>query len=327
MRDLKDLPKAHLHLHLEGGMRRTTLEELSAHYGMEMPQIRGYGSFTAFSDMYEGACHVMQTPDDLRRLAFETVEDGLLAGAVYIEPSFYAPHHQAAFGDIEGIWEMMLDFFDQASQEYGVEVGIMMMCNRQVDPADAVVQAKLAAKYAHRGIVSLGLSNDEVGAPPELFVEAFRIGLDAGLLSAPHAGELEGPHFITGSMELLGAHRIQHGVRAFEQDGLVERIADSGITLDVCPTSNIMLSIFPSFEEHPLGRLLDAGVRCSVNGDDPLLFGPGLLEEYQLCRDTFGFDDERMATIARASIEGGGASAGVKAEALAGIDAWLAQPA
>ena len=324
MRDLNDLPKAHLHLHLEGGMRKSTLEELALHYGMEMPEIRGYGSFSAFSDMYEGACHVMRTEDDLKRLAFETVEDGLLAGAAYIEPSFYAPHHTAVFGDIEGIWEMMLDFFDQASKQYGVAVGLMMMCNRQVDPSDAVVQARIAAKYAHRGLVSLGLSNDEVGAPPELFTEAYDIGRDAGLILAPHAGELEGPHFITASLDLLGAHRIQHGVRAFEQEGLVERLADSGVTLDVCPTSNIMLSIFASFEEHPLGRLLDAGVKCSVNGDDPLLFGPGLLEEYQLCREVFGFDDARMAHIARCSIEGGGAPDDVKAVALAGIDAWLA---
>ena len=113
-------------------------------------------------------------------------------------------------------------------------------------------------------------------------------------------------------------------MRSSEVPGLVERLAELGTCLDVCPTSNIMLSVFPDLEHHPLPALLDAGVRCSVNGDDPLLFGPGLLEEYQLCRDAFGFDDERMAAIARTSIECGGASDAVRATSLAGIDAWLA---
>jgi adenosine deaminase len=185
--------------------------------------------------------------------------------------------------------------------------------------------ARLALRYPDH-IVSFGLHNDEVGHPPQDFVAAFRIARDGGLLITPHAGELEGGQFVADSIDLLGAHRIQHGVRAFEVDGLVPRVAELGTCLDVCPTSNIMLSVFPSLAEHSLPALLDAGVRCSVNADDPLLFGPGLLEEYELCRREFGFDDERMATIARSSIECSGAPDALKVDALVGIDAWLAGP-
>jgi adenosine deaminase len=172
-------------------------------------------------------------------------------------------------------------------------------------------------------VVSFGLHNDEVGHPPQDFVEPFRVAREGGLLITPHAGELESGQFVADSIDLLGAVRIGHGVRSSEVPGLVERLAAERICLDVCPTSNIMLAVFPSYAEHPLPALLDAGVPCSLNGDDPLLFGPDLLGEYELVRKEFGFDDQRIAGLARASIEFGGASEPVKAEAMAGIAAWL----
>jgi adenosine deaminase len=202
----------------------------------------------------------------------------------------------------------------------------MVAADRTIDPADAVEQAKLAARYAGRGVVSFGLANDEALFPPEPFAPAYDIARDAGLLSTPHAGELAGPASIRGALEALGADRIQHGVRAVEDPELVKRLAESGVCLDVCPTSNVMLSVVPTIHQHPLPVLLDAGVRCSLNGDDPLLFGPGLLEEYSLCREAFGFDDATLAAIARVSIEASGAPASVKVAGLAGIDAWLASP-
>ena len=159
------------------------------------------------------------------------------------------------------------------------------------------------------------------------FAEAFAIAVEAGLLSTPHAGELAGPESVRGALDVLKADRLQHGVRAVEDPELVKRLADEQICCDVCPTSNVLLSVVPAMEASALGPLLDAGVPCSVNADDPLLFGPGLLEEYQVCRDALGFDDARMAHIARCSIEHSGAPADVKASTLSAIDAWLAYPA
>jgi len=129
---------------------------------------------------------------------------------------------------------------------------------------------------------------------------------------------------VVGALDALGADRIQHGVRSIEDPDLVRRLADAAVCLDVCPTSNVLLSVSPSLAAHPLPALLDAGVRCSVNADDPLLFGPGLLEEYHLCRDQLGFDDARLAHIARCSIEGSGAPSAVKQQALKGVEDWLA---
>lgn len=324
MRDLATLPKAHLHLHLEAGMRPSTLAELAGAYGIDVPPVTGFGSFTEFAGMYVAACEVLRSADDWARVIDEVVQDAKLQGATYIEPAFYAPYHCERFGPTEGIVEMVLDLLAASSAAHGVAVGMMLTADRTVDPADAVEQAKLAVRYADRGIVAFGLANDEARWPPEPFADAFAITRAAGLLSTPHAGELAGPESVRGALDALGADRVQHGVRAIEDLELVKRLADEQVCCDVCPTSNVLLAVVPTLEASALGPLLDAGVPCSVNADDPLLFGPGLLEEYQLCRDQLGFDDERMAQIARFSLLHSGAGDDVKATSLAGIDAWLA---
>ncbi len=127
-----------------------------------------------------------------------------------------------------------------------------------------------------------------------------------------------------GALDLLGADRIQHGVRAIEDPALVERLADEEVCLDVCPTSNVLLSVVPDLESHPLRRLLDAGVRCSLNADDPLLFGPGPLEGYELCRTGLMLSDDDLADIARSSLLASGAPYRVRERGLAQIEEWLA---
>jgi len=324
LRELRALPKGHLHLHLEGSMRPATLAELADIAGIPVPEIRGYGSFTAFSDTYVAACQVLLTPDDFARLVHEVVEDSVLDGAVWVEPSFYAPHHRNRFGADEEIVDMVLDALHAAGQQLGVGVGLMLAADRTVEPPVAVEQARLAASRADRGIVSFGLANDEAIGPPEPYAEAFAIAKDAGLLSTPHAGELAGPESVRGALATLDPDRLQHGVRAVEDPELVKLLADSDIVLDVCPTSNLLLSVYPSIAEHPLPQLLEAGVQCSLNGDDPLLFGPVLLHEYELARTEMGLDDTALANIARASIDGSGAPDELKVSARRAVDHWLA---
>jgi adenosine deaminase len=323
-RDLRSLPKAHLHIHLEGAMRPSTLAELADRAGIPVPEIRGFGSFSVFADMYVAACQVLRSPEDFSRLVYEVVEDSVVDGAVYVEPSFYAPHHRARFGTDAEILAMVTDAAADAARQLHVGVGVMVAADRTVNPQVAVEQARLAARLRDRGVVSFGLANDEALGPPERFAEAFSIAKDAGLLSAPHAGELAGPASVRGALDTLAPDRIQHGVRAVEDPELVARLADSDICLDVCPTSNLLLSIYPSMSAHPLPQLLDAGIRCSLNADDPLLFGPGLLAEYELVRSELGLDDAALAHVARCSIDGSGAPEELKTSARASIDAWLA---
>ncbi|HET6502049.1 MAG TPA: adenosine deaminase [Amycolatopsis sp.] len=322
-RSLSALPKAHLHLHLEGAMRPATLAELARDYGVEVPATRGYGSFTEFVGQYRAACAVLRTPEDLRRLVREVVEDAAAAGAVWVEPQFYPLHHTAMVGSPAEAIALVVEAGQAAAAEFGIGFGAMVSADRTCDVDEALVLARLAADHAGAGVVAFGLANDESGYPPEPFAKAFATAVEAGLISAPHAGELAGAESVRGALQLLHARRIGHGVRAIEDPELVHRLADSEVCLDVCPTSNVMLSVVGSLAEHPLPRLLAAGVRCSINGDDPLLFGPGLLEEYEIARTRLGLDDVALARVARCSVEASGAPAPLVATAVAAIDAWL----
>jgi adenosine deaminase len=326
-RDLAALPKGHLHLHLEAAMRPGTLADLAAEHGVPVPEIGAFGDFSAFEATYEAATEVLRREQDMRRLLRELVEDARADGAWYVEPALYAPAHRQHFGSDDQVVELVIDGLRVAGAEFGVGVDLMIAGDRMHDPAECEEQARLAARHADSGVVSFGLASDESGHPPEPFAEAFRVARAAGLISAPHAGELAGPESIEGALESLGADRVQHGVRAIESPDLVQQLAERGTCLDVCPTSNAALGVYPSTADHPLPALLAAGVRCSLNADDPLLFGCGLLEEYELCRKEMALDDETMAAIATASLESSGAPSDLVERGLAAIREWLADEA
>jgi adenosine deaminase len=313
-------------VHLEGAMRPSTLHEMATVAGIEVPPTRGFGTFSAFAGMYVAACATLTSADALARLTREVIEDAANHGATWIEPAVYLPHHEERIGPPEETLEIILGAAADAASANDVGVGLVVAADRTVDPADAVTQATIAAKYADRGVVAFGLANDEVGFPPEPFAEAFAIAREAGLLLVPHAGELEGPESVRGALDALGADRIQHGVRAVEDPELIARLAASSVCLDVCPTSNLMLAVVADMASHPLAVLLDAGVRCSLNSDDPLLFGPNLLEEYELVRSAFAFDDATLAHIATCSIDASGAPPEIKQRTRAAIASWLATP-
>jgi adenosine deaminase len=308
-------------------MRPDTLQELAAAHGVPVPPLRGFKSFAAFAGMYDAACKVLHSEGGMRRLVREVVEDAARDGVAWVEPSFYSVRYRDSFGSDQGAIEVVLDELAVAGASLGVGTGLIVAADRTVDPAQAVELAKTAVRLRDLGVVGFGLANDESRWPPGPFAEAFRLAIDGGLISAPHGGELDGPASVEGCLDACGAHRVMHGVRAVEDPALVARLADEGICLDVCPTSNELLGVVPSIEAHPLPALLDAGVRCSINADDPLLFGPGILEEYQLCRDRLGLDDARLAAVARWSLEASGAPRPLVAGSVAAGDAWLASPA
>jgi len=322
-RDLTRLPKAHLHLHLEGAMRPATHAELAAVDGREVPPVRDFTGFGAFVELYAAACEHIHDEERLRRVVREVVEDAAADGVVWLEPAFYCPRYRGLFGHDEATIEVVLDELSRAGQALGVGTGLIVAADRTADPAEAEHLATVAARYAGRGVIGFGLANDETDHPPEPYAEAFAIARRAGLLSVPHGGELAGPESVIGCLDACGAHRVMHGVRAVEDPALLARLADEGICLDVCPSSNVALSVVGGIDEHPLPQLLDAGIRCSINADDPLLFGPGIREEYELCRADLGLDDTALAQIAAWSLEASGAPEQLITDSLAAIDRWI----
>ena len=323
--NLRSLPKAHLHVHLEGAMRPATLGELATRDGIPVPVVqKKFGTFADFQDLYVTAVRLLGSFDDLRRLVTEVVEDAAADGAVWIEPAIHLPHH-ARLGSCEQVLDVLISAGLAAQEATGVGVGWLITADRTVSPELAVEQAVVASRNSDRGVVAFGLANDESAAPPELFAEAFAIARAGGLIAAPHAGEHGGADSVQQAVETLGADRIQHGVRAIEDDLLITRLVDDRICLDVCPTSNVALSVVADYSDHPLSSLLARGVACTINADDPLLFGVGLLDEYRVCRDTLELDATALAGCARTSIEHSGAPTELKTRCQRAIDRWLTE--
>lgn len=325
-RDLRGLPKAHLHIHLEGAMRPATVAELAAEDGRGVPPTRGFSGFAGFAEMYVGACELVRTEARMRRVVREMIEDAAHDGAVWIEPAFYPPRYSTVFGSAADATAIVLDELALSGSEVGVGTGLIVAADRTADPAEALALARMAAGLAGSGVVAFGLGNDESRFPARLFSEAFRVAVDAGLLSVPHGGELLGPESVISCIDDCWADRVMHGVRAVEDPELIGRLADEGVCLDVCPTSNVALSVYPSLEDHPLPELIEAGVMCSINADDPLLFGPGILQEYELCRRRLDLDDQTLAQVAIWSIEASAAPDAVVKDYTAAIEAWLESP-
>jgi adenosine deaminase len=324
-RDLALLPKGHLHLHFEASMRPATLRDIAAEADEPVPSWADFADFTDFEAAYGEVLGLIRRADQLERIMTELADDAKADGVAYVEVTLAPVLHQHLFDDDP---EAVLDFLLAAAKREEERTGVViraMLASARSGPVELALQdAKLAAKYAGRGVVSYGLHSDERGFPAAPFVEAFDLARAAGLLITPHAGELVGPESVREAVEVLRADRILHGVRVIEDPELTAEVARLGVCLDVCPSSNVVLHVVPDLEHHPLPALLAAGVTCSINADDPIQFGPNVLEEYELSRDRLGLTDEQLAGCARASITASGAPDDVKTRALAGIEAWLA---
>lgn len=325
-RDLALLPKGHLHLHFEAAIRRDTLLALGREADIEIPPIPAGGGFEGFAGVFLSMIRVLSLPGALRRVMIEAAQDAAIDGVVYLElgvsPQFYGP----VYGSTDAALEELLKAAYEATRVTGVEVRLMVTIDRTEALDGALELATLAAAAVGRGVVSLGLANDEVGHPAGDFAPAFAIARNAGLLLAPHAGELLGPDSVAEAIDFIEPDRIQHGIRAIEDPALLARIVAAGISLDVCPTSNLFLGLVTDLAQHPLPALLAAGVPCSINADDPTIFGPGILDEYRTARSVMGLTDDQLADCARTSIVHSSASPAVRTAALAGIEAWLHVP-
>ncbi|USX46071.1 adenosine deaminase [Dietzia kunjamensis] len=314
------LPKAHLHVHLEAAMREATLRQWCAEDGIEAPPLVEYADFTAFLGAYGLLIDLLHTPERVGRLLDEVVADAAAQGVVALEFASI-PEKAVAFGSAEEALEFILPAAADAGRRHGVWTGSIVSIDRGAGPGHALEAARLAARFADRGVVAVGLVADERGNPVADAAGAFAIARDAGLGVVPHAGELAGPDEVRSAIE-LGVDRIQHGVRAVEDPRVLELLAERGTCLDVCPTSNVVLDVYPSLEEHPLPRLLEAGVRCSLGADDPLLFGVDVVDEYVAAHERMGVSVARLVGVARASIEASFAPDDVKRDALARVEAW-----
>ncbi|MGZ3117186.1 adenosine deaminase [Streptomyces sp. H62] len=339
VRDVSELPKAHLHLHFTGSMRPATLLELADKHGVRLPETlteslgRGESpklratderGWFRFQRLYDAARSCLQEPEDIQRLVREAAEEDLRDGSgwleIQVDPTSYAPR----LGGLIPALEIILDAVETAVRDTGIGMRVLVAANRMKHPLDARTLARLAVRYGDRGVVGFGLSNDERRGMARDFDRAFAIAREGGLLSAPHGGELTGPASVRDCLDDLEADRIGHGVRAAEDPRLLKRLADRQVTCEVCPASNVALGVYEKPEDVPLRTLFAAGVPMALGADDPLLFGARLAAQYEIAREHHGFTDAELAELARQSVRGSAAPEDVQRKLLSGIDDWLA---
>ncbi len=329
MRDLSTLPKAELHIHLEGSMRAATVRDLADRQGLALPTgLEGdtwrFDGFLDFIDQYVAMCGLMNDPDDFRRLGYEVCEDLAANGVRYAEAVFSPSNHAERLGgDWYGPIEAVLDGLAAGQRDTGVIVRVTPDIVRDlgVEEADRVLE--VALKFADRGVVALNCAGSE-RTEVELFAPHFARARDAGLRSVPHAGEWAGARNVWATLESYRPDRIGHGVASITDPALVEHLAEHEIPLEVSPVSNVATRVYGSLDDHPFERLRAAGVIVTLNSDDPPMFGAWLTDVYEAARRTWGYGDERLADIARAGVDASFADADLKRTIRDGIDAWLA---
>jgi adenosine deaminase len=307
---LRAIPKAELHVHLEGSILPDTLLTLARRNGVTLPadSVDGlrewfrFRDFPHFVEIYVAITRCLRTAEDYELIAHEFGAEMARQNIRYAEATFTPGTHDALGVPFEVYFSGLTRGRERARAEFGVEIGwIFDIVRDNPDPRHAEYTLWAAKEGMRDGVIALGLGGYEAAAAPDGFAPWFEGAREAGLHTIPHAGETGGPDSVWISIRKLGAERLGHGVRSIEDPALVEYLAESGIPLEVCPTSNIRLGLFSGVDTHPMRRLHEAGVAVTINSDDPPLFNTTLNDEVALLHTGFGFD---LDTIDRIILNG-----------------------
>jgi adenosine deaminase len=303
------VPKVELHVHLEGTAPPDLIRRLAERNGLPLPEgvfaapdRFAYTDFLDFLRTYDKAASVIRTGEDYRDITYEYLVRCAAEGAIYVELTASPDHAKLVGISDEEHLDGIARGIDDARTESGIEGRILISCVRNFGVEPALRVARYAAELPHPYVVGFSMAGDEENYPPAAYAEAFEIAAAAGLGCSVHAGEWAGPESVREGLT-LPVSRIGHGVRSIEDPALVEELAARGTVLEVCPTSNVVLGIYPSYDEHPLPRLRDAGVQVTLGSDDPPYFGATIGGEYALCAEHFGLDDGALRGITRTAIE------------------------
>ncbi len=299
---IRRMPKVELHVHLEGSIRPETLLTLAERNHATLPantvqELRDWYQFSDFAhfiEVYFAICNCIRTPDDFELIATEFLKHQCEQNIKYSEVTF-TPYTHREHVTFDEQLAAINRARSKAETDLGVRIGLVPDIARHMRPVEESFPiADWATQNMENGIIALGLGGPEIGNPPEVFQPAFERIRGSGLPSLPHAGETEGPQSIWGAINALSAVRIGHGVRCLEDAELVKFLREKQIPLDVCPSSNVCLKVASSLKEHPLPKLMDAGLFVTINSDDPPMFDTTLTDEYLHITKTFGFEKAQI---------------------------------
>ena len=347
---IQALPKAELHIHLEGSIKPETVlalaqrnRQLELLPGKDVEDIRRWFTFSNFSHFIEVVLSVqnlLRTSEDFATVAYECGADMHAQNIIYREITL-TPYTHIVYQDKGLTIEEILTGLDQGRQRAYSEFGVEMRwifdihrnlafhgkTNRTYNPEPAERTLEYASAGRVYGVVGLGLGGDEVNAPPAPFGEVFAEAKKLGLVSVPHAGETEGPSSVLGAITALQADRIGHGVRAAEDPELITLLKERQIPLEINLTSNMCLGIYNSLDQHPLPYLDRSGLLVTINTDDPSLFNTTLLDEYKILATKFDYSISELTRIARNAFRASAAEAAVKKRLMDTFEIWVATKA
>ena len=337
---IRALPKAELHLHLEGSVDPATLSELSHRHNTPIPpqnnnygespdsgrvlteddvrELYQYRDFTGFMMAFKAVTERLRTPEDYELITYRLMQrlaaENVLHAEVYVSVGVVL---WRGF-DFDAMFEGLERGRSRGQRDFGTSLLWIFDAVRHFGAEAAERVVDKAIQYRERNVIGIGIGGDERRGPAEWFREAFARAKKHGLRLTAHAGETTGPESIAASIDVLGAERIGHGLSAVQSPELMRRMADTLIPVEICLSSNLRTGCCTSLEQHPLKRYVDAGMMVTLNTDDPTMFGTSLAQEYQLAQDTFGFSDERLREFAGNSFRASFLSAEKKREFLAG---------
>jgi adenosine deaminase len=328
------LPKAELHLHIEGSLEPEMMFALAERNKVSIPfasveEVRSAYQFTRlqdFLDIYYAGADVLRTELDFQDLAEAYFDRAAADGVIHAEIFFDPQTHTARGVPFRVIAEGLLAGMATAQARHGLSSQLILCFLRHLDEADAFATLQQAEPWLDR-ITGVGLDSSELGNPPSKFAHVFARAADIGLKRVAHAGE-EGPAaYVWEALDLLGVDRLDHGNRSLDDPRLVARLAREAMTLTICPLSNVKLCVVDDITGHPIDRMLDAGLRATINSDDPAYFGGYIADNYRAVATGRGLDRNRLAVLARNSLLGSFLDEATLTHHLAGLDAYLATSA
>ncbi|WP_225821235.1 adenosine deaminase [Streptomyces naphthomycinicus] len=302
------LPKAELHLHIEGTLEPELAFELAARNGVTLPyadtgELRTayrFKDLQSFLNLYYELMAVLRTEQDFADLAnaylARAAAQGVRHAEIFFDPQAHIARGLSLGTVVEGLWRAL----GSSERDHGVSTKLIMCFLRDESADSALETLQAATPYLDR-ITGIGLDSAEVGHPPAKFREVYATAAALGLRRVAHAGEEGPPAYITEALDVLGVERVDHGLRCLEDPELVERLVRERIPLTLCPLSNVRLRAVETLADHPLPAMLDAGLLCTVNSDDPAYFGGYAGDNFAAVRQTLGLDEDRLRELARNS--------------------------
>ncbi len=328
---IRGLPKAELHLHIEGSLEPEQMFEFARRNGVALPfrsveEVRAAYAFSNlqdFLDIYYQGAGVLMSEDDFRDLALAYFRRVAGDGCRHVELFFDPQTHTDRGIPFAVVADGLLAGMAEAERAFGITSSLILCFLRHLDEDAAFATLKAAESYLDR-IKGVGLDSSEVGHPPSKFARVFAAARDRGLKLVAHAGEEGPPEYVHEALDLLRVDRIDHGNRALEDAGLVKRLVAEGMTLTVCPLSNLKLCVVKDLKAHPLKRMLDLGLRATINSDDPAYFGGYLGQNWVETAEALSLGRADLVTLAKNSFTGSFLPAEAIQQRLAEIDGYVA---